>query len=608
MVSRDEFSRSFTGVAVVLEPGVDFEAVPRGRSRLWRAMRQVLDQSGLLTQVIVTTGTLQILGLALPILTGLLVDRVIPRGDSGLLVVIGVGAAGVTIFQLLTSLVRSFLLLQLRTQLDARMGLDFLDHLVRLPLAFLQLRPTGDLMLRMNSNTVIREALTSAALSGVLDGAAVLGYMALLLIMNWPIGLLALGLATARILIFIATRQRMRDLSVEGVLAQSGSASYQVQLLEGIEAIKAAGAEPRAVENWSNLFVEVLNVSVRTERVQAWIDAAIGALNLLSPLLILSYGGFLVISGHLSLGAMLALSAMAAGFLTPVSSLTRTAIQLQTLGSYVRRVEDVLQQPQERSRADLQSSPRLAGRVVLENVSFSYSSGGPWAVSHVELEIRPGERIAVVGRSGCGKSTLARLLMGLYTPTEGRVLYDGHDLAQLEPQGIRRQIGFVPQSPYLFGASVRANIALRDPQSPLEDVERAAQIAAIHDEVMRWPLGYETPLLAGGGSISGGQRQRLALARALMGAPAILILDEATSHLDALTERHVHENLRPLPITQIIIAHRFSTVQDADRVLVIEDGRIVEQGTPVDLLRRDSAYARLVAGQRYNGAPVDLPA
>lgn len=599
-VPRPEFSRAFTGVALLLEPGAEFQPKSRTERRWLRYVRTALGQRSLLTQVLLTTGVLQLFGLGLPLLSGMLVERVIPRGDTSLLFLTAVGVGGIVAFHLLTSLVRSLLLLQLRTSLDARVTLDFLEHMVGLPYSFFQLRPTGDLALRLNSNATIRETVTSGALSGILDAAAVLGYLLLLLLLNVGVGLLALALGILRVAIFLTTRRRVHELAVENVLNLSESSSYQMQMLDGMESLKAAGAEQQAVQHWSNLYVKLLNVSVATGRVNAVIDGTLGALNMGSPLIVLCYSGYLATTGALSVGAMLAMNALAMGFLTPISSLIGTALQLERLGSYIERVEDVFQQAPEQDAGAVQAAPPLQGGIVLRNVSFRYAEGSPWVLSNLSLDIRPGQRVAIVGRSGSGKSTLARLLVGLHRPSEGDILLDGHDLRTLELRSVRRQIGFVPQAPYVFGASIRRNIALGNQDLPLERVTQAARLASIHEDILAMPLGYETPMLAGGGSVSGGQRQRIALARALVQEPPILVLDEATSNLDMLTERLIHDNLRELRVTQVVVAHRLSTVRDADRILVMEDGCLVEEGTHDTLLAAHGRYAALVSERAPN--------
>jgi ABC-type bacteriocin/lantibiotic exporter with double-glycine peptidase domain len=294
---------------------------------------------------------------------------------------------------------------------------------------------------------------------------------------------------------------------------------------------------------------------------------------------------------------MLGLNAVAAGFLGPLANLVTTAQQLQLLGSYLERIDDVMRTPPEQDRSKVRLAPVLKGRITLEHVSFRYGPAAPLVVSDVSVDITPGQFVAIVGRSGSGKSTLARLLVGLYAPTSGRILYDGMDLAELEVRSLRRQMGIVPQQPFLFGSSIRQNIAIADPSLSLEAVTDAARLAAIHDDVLAMPMGYETLLLDGGASLSGGQRQRVALARALVHKPAVLLLDEATSALDALTEAQVHGSIARLHSTRIVIAHRLSTVVNADMILVMQDGQLVEQGTHTLLLARGGPYATLVGAQ-----------
>ncbi|HYN23037.1 MAG TPA: peptidase domain-containing ABC transporter, partial [Thermoanaerobaculia bacterium] len=484
-----------------------------------------------------------------------------------------------------------------RTRLDAQLTLDFLDHLVHLPFRFFQHRSAGDLLMRLSSNTTIREILTSAVLSGALDGLMVAFYLALLLVADARLGLLVAGLAVIRIAVLVGALRRRRRLMSEALEAQAASSSYQVQMLSGIEALKACGAEQRAVDTWSHLFVRELNVSLSRGRLDVLVNSLLDGIALASPMAVLLYGGSRVMSGDLSLGTMLSLAALSGGFLAPLSALVSSASQFQLLGSYLARLEDVLSSPAEARGQDRPQPAGFSGRIHLKGVSFRYGPLVPPAVEDLTIEVEPGQLVAVVGASGSGKSTLAGLVAGLLEADSGKVLYDGRPLEQLPREWLRRHLAYVPQHSYLFGTTIRANIALQDPALPLARITEAARLAEIHDEISAMPMGYDTVLADGGASLSGGQKQRIALARALVGRPKVLILDAATSALDAITEQRVQQNLQRLRTTRIVAAHRLSTVRRADKILVLARGRIVDAGTHDELVARPGVYQELVSAQ-----------
>jgi ABC-type bacteriocin/lantibiotic exporter with double-glycine peptidase domain len=551
--SLEELNRAFTGVALVLEPSEQFVPSDGAQAKRRGELLPVLRESGAWGRILAMAVFLQVLTLALPLVTGAVVDRVVPRNDQHMLLVLAAGLAAAVVFNFLASMIRAHLLLEMRTFADARMTLDFLEHLIGLPYGFFQRRSTGDLMMRLNSNTIIRQTLTSGVLSGVIDGTLTVLYFGLLFAASPTVGLLVLFVGMLQVGVFVVTIGRRRNTNAISIARQARSQSFQVEMFAGIETLKAMGAEARAQEHWSNLFVDVLNASIDEGRLGAAVETVSATLRMAAPLAILCVGAYKVLSGDLTLGTMLAVNAFAVGVFTPLSNLVSTAVQLQLIGSYLERIADVRGTPLEQDSARAQRAPKLLGRIELDHVSFRYGPLDPLVVDDVSLKIEPGQLIAIVGRSGSGKSTLASLLLGLYTPVSGRIQYDGLNLSELDLQSLRQQLGIVTQRTYLFGASIRANIALADPGLSQDEVVGAAKLAQIHDDIEQMAMRYDTRLLDGGASLSGGQRQRIALARALVRRPAILLLDEATSALDAITEREVLKGLETLNCTRIVL-------------------------------------------------------
>ena len=594
-VRMEEFRRLFTGVALVLQPGEGFGVV-HGPQRRWLPfLKEILNQRGALIRIGLISAVVQVFALGMPFLTGLVIDRVVPRRDHTLLQLLTIGAAFLVLFSFLSSFLRSRLLLYLRTVLDTRLTTSFMSHLVSLPFSFFQTRSTGDLLMRLTSNTLVREILTAGALSGLLDGALVTTYLFLLFLASPVLGAAVLVLGALRLGLFLATRRRQKELLGTYLERQADLRGYEVQMLAGIETLKASGTELRATETWRDRFVDMMNASLDQGRLSTLVDSLMGALGTASPILLLILGGHLVMAGQLSLGRMLAMTALAAGFLGPLTSLVATTLQLQLVGSYLDRIEDVRGSPPEQDRTRVLPSHRLQGGIRVKDVSFRYDDASPRVLAAVSLDIEPGQLVAIVGRSGSGKSTLGRLILGMYAPGAGTILFDGVDLSGLELTSVRSQVGVVPQRAFLFGTSILENITLADPDLRHEDVIHAARLAEIHDTIAAMPMGYDTPVMDGGTSLSGGERQRVALARALVRRPAVLLLDEATSELDTLTERRIHAHLAALRCTRIVIAHRLATIEHADLIVVLEEGRIVERGRHASLVTEGGIYAGLLS-------------
>jgi ATP-binding cassette, subfamily B, bacterial len=590
--------RAFTGVALIFEPSEAFKPGKTKRNRNWGLLKEVFERWGLLGRILSTSAIVQILSAVMPILTGVLIDRVVPQRNYSLLFLLAAAYVVFQLFNALSSFIRAQLLLYLQTQVEASFTLRFLDHLMELPYSYFQQRTAGDLMMRLGSNARIKEILTSTTLSTLMDGFMVSLYLILLMLANVPLTLMIIAVAMAQVLVAVLMRHKQRELTAETLELSARSQTYQVEMLSGMETLKSMGMEHRAAENWSNFFVDSLNISVKRGRLDAIFATLQNLLSTVSTLAIMFYGTYLVLNGSFTLGTMVAFSALAAGFFGPLTSLISAGVQFQMLETYLERINDVLSTPPEQKPGIVALAEKLSGDISLEGVSFRYAKPDPMALEDVSITVRSGARVAVVGRTGSGKSTLVRLMAGLYEPTVGRILFDGKDLTTLDLRSVRGQLGIVTQDTQLFGGTLRHNIELADPQMGLGQVIHAAKLACIHDEIAAMPMGYETVLADRGLSLSGGQRQRLALARALACCPTILVLDEATSHLDGVTEEMVNQNLMRLRCTQIVIAHRLSTIRDADLIVVIDSGKVVAQGTHQELLRSSPKYAELLRTQR----------
>ncbi|HET8935004.1 MAG TPA: peptidase domain-containing ABC transporter [Polyangiales bacterium] len=598
-VAWDDANKSISGVALVFEPGDNFVKVkPERRQRLRRYASWIFGVRNVWMRIIVASFFMQLLSLAIPGLMTTLVDKVVPRGDAPLLYLVGAGFLVLTAFHFMSALLRSRLLLELRTRVESRMSFFFVEHLFALPYAFFQQRTTGDLMMRLSSQAAIRELLTTGALSALLDGVLVSLYFVLLIGAAPSLAYVAIGFALMQVLVYAIGARRNAQLVVEGLAAQAQLEATQVEMLAGMETLKSMGATDRALSRWSDLYVNTLNRSIARGLLDGTFSALLGTLRFAGPVCLMLMGAYKVLDGTLSLGSMLGLSTLGAGFLDPVANLVATSLRLTQLHGYMERIEDVLETPRERASADIGNLPvNLSGAISLRQVAFKYPSEPEPTLTDVSFEAAPGECVAIVGASGSGKSTLARLLAGLYEPSEGSISFDGRDLRGWDLTRLRKRLGIVTQDTRLFAGTIRDNVSLFDNDVNQDEIERACRLACIHETIEAMPMGYDTVLADGGSSLSGGQRQRLSLARALLLRPSVLVLDEATSALDTVTERRVQEELRRLECTRVIVAHRLSTIVEADKILMLDNGRIVGLGRHDGLLKSCPAYRHLVLTQ-----------
>jgi len=602
-----QFAESFTGVALELSPAPDFrkQKGDGNLSRLRRYARELLSERRVFNRIVVISLVLRCLALVLPLLTGVIVDQVVPRADYNLLLVAGIAVGMMVAFNALSEVMRAHLLIHLRTVLDVRSTLGFLDHLVKLPFRFFQQRSDGDLMMRLGSNGTIREMVTSKSLAALLDGSFVLLYGAIVFAVNAKLGAIVLVLVALEIMVFVLARGTYMRMMAENLEKQAKAQSFLVQLFGGVETLKCSGVEQQAVEHWSNLYADELNIQLRRGIMDARVDAVRQAIATLAPTLLLTIGAISVMKGEMTLGTMLAMNSLAGSLFGPLSQLVESALDLQLARPHIDRVDDVLQTPCEQDLDAIQTAHEIRGAISARELGFRYAQNMPLVVDGVTLEIPAGSAVAIVGPSGSGKTTLLNLLAGLYQPTSGSVFYDGRRLADHDVRGIRRQVGFVPQHPYVFGASLRENIALTRPDADLDRIMAAARVACLHDDIMAMPMGYDTPVADGGASLSGGQRQRIALARAILRQPALMFIDEGTSALDNATESRVIANIERLRCTRITIAHRLTTIQNADFILVMVAGKLVEVGTHDELMRRRGQYHDLVVASHRRGRQME---
>jgi len=594
-VDLRELGRSFTGAALVFTPTAALARRARVRPSLARYREVFRRNTPALVQVLLATLTLEGVALVFPVATQLLLDRVVvPRQAPWLwALALGLGAAAVTTCVL--GLVRGWVALNLQVELNRVLMGGFLGHLVRLPLGFFLQRDPGDLVQRAQSNAELQDLLSTRAVNAVLDGFLLLGYAALMIAYNPRLAGLVIAIRLLDVAAMAALWDRNRQLMAAGQAAGGREGAALVEALSGLEATKASGAEGRMVRRWAHRMTERVNHGLELQRLARISGALLGLFQGVTGLLVFAVGGREVLANRMTLGTFVAFLTLQGLFAAPMSSLVAALARLQSLGTHLRRLDDVMETAVEPAGSG--DPGRLGGAVELQDVDYRFAPGGPPVLEGIRVRIAPGEKVALVGPTGAGKSTLARLLLGLHLPDRGTVRLDGRDLRDLDLGAVRRQMGVVLQETFLFDDTVRANLALHDEGLDQARLLWAARMACVDDVIAGLPRGLDSRVGENGSLLSGGQRQRLSLARALARDPAILLLDEATSSLDLATEARVHANLASLGCTRILIAHRMATVRDADRILVLQGGRIVQEGTVPDLQARPGPFRDLLGAE-----------
>ncbi len=593
------FSKRFTGVALAFEPGPAFQKSPRPGPSPWRAYAAALLKApgvvGLLARVVAATLAAQALTLAFPLTLKLLVDGVLGRHRADLLELAALALLLLSLGRLVATYLRSVLLILLRERLDLLLTPALFRHILSLPYTFFQRRGRDSLVMQVQHSDALREALNVRTLAILLDSLTLVVSGLIVLVVSPVLGLVtlaALGLQAA----WLAASYRPLDvLAQQERDAALEEFAYLLRTIGDMESVKVTGAEEPIFSHWRNLLHKRLNLTLAHGHKRALFELVDTSFGVLGPAILLLVGSREVLAGQLSLGTMLALILVAYSMFNPLSALIAGVRTLQQIAVNLYRLSDTLAARPEQDGAAVRPAPTLSGLVELDDVSFRYNPTAPPVLHNVSLRVEPGQKVAVVGPSGAGKSTLVKLLLGFYAPSEGRILYDGLSLAALDLPSVRRQLGVVAQGAGIMNQTLRYNIELGQREVGMERVRAVARLAELDDDIMRLPQGYKTYAGENGANLSGGQRQRLLLARAFLHRPPILLLDEATSALDALTERRIEANLKALGATRIVVTHRLDIVEDADEILVLDEGRVAERGRHAELMARQGLYSTMVS-------------
>lgn len=590
-ITHRELDAAFTGVAVLLVPSEGFQRRAPARASLKRYRRVLGSALPTLFLLFTSAIVLELVGLAFPASTQVLIDHVLPQRQDRWLLAIALCLLGGVVVKLGLSALRARVMASFETVVDVELMSAFVDRVLRLPVLFLQQRNVGDLMSRVHGNAALR-TLTTGIATLALDGCLTVSYAALMLAYHPLLGGVVVAMAIVRLAASVLLQRTMRQASATELASGARATALVVEAFSALEAVKAAGNSAALERAYQDRLTDELNAGLvgrassdRSMHIMRVLDGGARAT-------VLWLGGLEVLSDRMTLGVFSAFLVLQTLLERPLASLLTITGQLLTVRSTLTRLDDVLDAPLEPTG---EADPgRLSGAIAFEDVTYAYGPTSAEVVADLSFTIVPGEKVALVGPSGAGKSTILKLLLGVVQPTRGRVLVDGRDLRTLDLAAYRRQLGVVLQEPFFFGDTVRANLALASDALSLAEVREAARVACIDDVVRRLPQGFDTVVRDGGARFSGGQRQRLALARALAHRPRVLLLDEATSALDSETEARVQRNLAELPCTQVVIAHRLATIEDADRVLVLDGGRVAQAGSYRDLAARPGLFRDLL--------------
>jgi len=599
----EEFERGWSGTCLVFTPGQDMAQVAATRSPWVRFARYLVPHKKILLHLFLATFVIQILGIVPPVIIQNILDGVIVHQDVSLLHLLIVGLIVSHVFTQLMATIRATLANFMVRKLDFDMMSQFFKHTLSLPYSFFAKRKTGDIFARFQENQTIRAFLTESTVTTVLNLLMIFIYFTVMFLYNVKLTLLLIAFVVPILALTVLVTPKVKAFARESFSAGTDAKSFLMEALGGVETVKGMGIERPVRLKWEKKYAKALEVAYRSQSFSIGIGLAGQLLNAATTVAILWAGANLVLARELTIGQLIAFNALMGSVLAPLMGLVGLWSMLNDAAVAMERLGDVLDLEPEQKPEDMASRvalPELQGDIRLDGVYFRYGGNETsYVLENISLEIKPGELIAIVGRSGSGKTTLAKLLVGFYPPTEGKLTVDGYDMNVIDKEYYRAQVGYVMQTNLLFSGTIAENIASGDTSPDRRRIEEVAKKADAHAFISKMPLGYEQVVGERGMGLSGGQIQRLCIARALYHDPRLLVFDEATSALDTQSESNIIAAMSDIlkGRTAVIIAHRLSTIMRADKILVLYEGAIVEQGKHEELVERRGMYYELVQKQ-----------
>lgn len=600
-VSMRTFDEAFTGICLLFAPGEDFCPGGKPQSMISYAKKRLVGAGSAIAFVTLTTVISSLLGVITPAFSRIFLDRLLTQENPGWLMPFVLAFAGIGVVQLIVAGIQAVYSLRISGKLAVVGNTTFMWKILRMPMEFFSQRMAGDIQGRQSANAMIAEQLVNTFAPLVLEAAMMVFYLVVMLRYSVVLTLIGLFSVLANLVISqIVLKKRINITRVQ--MRDAGKlAGTTVAGIEMIETIKASGAENGFFEKWAGYQASVNTNQVRFQRINQLLGLLPELINALCGTAVLITGVFLAMEGAFTIGMIMAFQGFLSSFVSPAMTLISAGQSLQEMRTDMERIEDVMKYPTDpvfdSTPAEEDEYDKLSGNIELKNVTFGYSRLAEPLIRDFSMTLKPGNRVAFVGASGCGKSTIAKLISGLYLPWSGEILFDGKPLSAIDRGVFTGSLAVVDQDIILFEDTIANNIKMWD--NSIEDFEMimAARDAQLHEDIMQREGGYQYRLTEGGKDFSGGQRQRMEIARVLAQDPTIIILDEATSALDAKTEYDVVRSIKDRGITCIVVAHRLSTIRDCDEIIVLDQGNVVERGTHEELMQNGGVYTQLVSNE-----------